>query len=86
MLRWGACESNSSLLLGTRGSCFRVFENFFSFDINTNQEQKPLLGPEKFFDLDTPLKCSESPLSIPLSGVVTERESSKNCQSFNGHV
>jgi hypothetical protein len=53
---------------------------------NTNQEQKPLLGPEKFFDLDTPLKCSESPLSIPLSGVVTERESSKNCQSFNGHV
>ena len=29
-----------------------------------------LLGPEKFFDLDTPLKCGESPLSIPLCGEI----------------
>jgi len=28
--------------------------------------KRRILGPEKFFDLDTPLKCGESPLSIPL--------------------
>jgi hypothetical protein len=29
-----------------------------------------LLGYNKFFDLDTPLKCGESPLSIPLCGEI----------------
>ena len=28
------------------------------------------LGPENFFDLDAPLKCGESPLSIPLCGEI----------------
>jgi hypothetical protein len=28
------------------------------------------LGRKKIFDLDTPLKCDESPLSIPLCGEI----------------